>query len=107
MYFIRWVEAGRLHAVRQVGLTGVIQQFEGGVACRRPIAPRNSGTRLGGTLTWGTERHGRFISISYTPCMPCEGPGWGGDTRQLCRCLRGRRGGERRLRGVLGVKLVG
>lgn len=31
MYFIRWVEAGRLHAVRQVGLTGVIQQFEGGL----------------------------------------------------------------------------
>lgn len=90
MYFIRWVDAGLLHAVRQVGLTGGIQQDAGwwsveGNACEvEAVAVGSSETPPEAQL--GIVESG----ASPIPCTPYEGPVWGGDTRRLCGCLEGK-----------------
>lgn len=87
VYFIRWVDAGLLHAVRQVGLA-VFRTWAVWVltaACEEEAVVVGSSQTSPGA-PWGIVDS----EASATLCTPCEGQDWGGDTRQLCRCLRGR-----------------
>lgn len=51
VYFIRWVDAGLLHAVRQVGLTGGIQQDPSCLSVDGCLRGGGSGGRLFTNLT--------------------------------------------------------
>lgn len=88
MYFIRWVDAALLHAVRQVGLTDGIQKKAGWLMA----ACKADAVEVGSSETSPEAPRGIVDSgMSPVPCIPCAGLDWGGDNRQLWRCLGGRR----------------
>lgn len=95
VYFIRWVDAGLLHAARQVGLTGAIQRGAGpvwvSVAACEEGEEEDEAAAAGSSQTSPEAQRGIVDSGASlpTPGMLCEGLDWGGDTRRLCRCLGG------------------
>lgn len=77
MYFIRWVDAGLLHAGRQVGLTGGIQRDP---SCSSIRGGRDGGDRFFRNLTRGSESHCGFRRLSLR--RECYSRGRAGEETQ-------------------------